>query len=275
MTWISWRNLALAATVTATRETAQLPVSKLLNPIVAERYRAAGLSPGDTRTIVKLEWTAPLRPEIVVFIRPRRRAIEEEAEAPSFAAGDLVRHRLSTTSAHDGDVYDSGDLASNIALGHGYHHFFIPPDPAPPTALFAAFEFDALSRSLAPENFVDWGYAHYGAIDLEPEIDYAAAGFGWQEGAVRQFSWDSSAVRIRRKRGRRRWRLGFRNLRYETERAAVEAFLEYAGDGGRFMIGLDRAGGARDVMIAVMDQAGWTRTARRIGAIEIPVIEAL
>jgi hypothetical protein len=275
MTWISWRNLLLAASLTATRETAQLPVAKLKIPVVAERYRAAGLSAGDTRTIVKMEWTAPLRPAVAVWFRPRRRAVDEEEEAPSFAASDLVRHRLSTTAAHDGDVYDSGDIASGALLGHGVHAHVIPGSLAPPTALFAAFEFDALSRAVAPANFVDWGYAHYGYFDLEPEIDYAAAAFQWSEGATRQFAWDASAVRIRRKHARRRWRLGFRNIRYLGERNAVEDFLEYAGDGGRFVIGLDAAAGPRDVMLAMLDNASWSRTARKVGALEVPVIEAI
>lgn len=277
MTWISWRNLALSATLTADRAVGSLPVEKLKIPVVSERYRVADLSPGDTRSKVMLEWTSPVRPEIACFIRPRRRAVDEEIEPPSFAATDLVRHLLSTTAAHDGDDYDSGDFASGVANGYGYHAHFIPPSPTPPGAVnFAAFEFDALSRAAAPENFVDWGYAHYGRVDFEPEIDHAGpAGFGFEEGATRAFSWDNSALRIRRKRARRRWRLVFRDLRYLTERAAVEDFLEYAGDGGRFLIGLDRTDLARGVMLAVLDAAAWSRTARKLGQMELPLLEAI
>lgn len=276
MTWLSWRNLAAQASVTATRELANMPVTRLLNPVAAERYRAADLSAGDTRTTVMFEWATAVRPEFALYMRLRRRASDEELSPPSFAATDLVRHRISTTNAHAGDVYDSGDIASGIALGKGYHAAFIPAPVTPPgTANFASFEFDALSRDTTPENFVDWGFCWYGAIDFEPEIDYAGpAVFGVQEGAVRQTSWDNSALRIRRKRNRRRWRLVFRNLRYDTERQKIEEFLDYAGDGGRFIIGLDRTNLADNVMIAALDSASWSRTARKIGQVELPLIEA-
>lgn len=271
MTWISYRNQIAAATIEATREIASMPASRLKNPTVAERYRAAGLSPGDTATTVKFALPAAARPSVIFWQRPRRSAAEEETVAPSFAATDTVRHRFSTTAAHDGDVYDSGAAASNVATGRGVHAFF-PPAGAP--APFYAMTFDALSRATAPDNYVDWGFAHYGLFDVEPQIDYAApAVFGWDEGAERRFSWDRAAMVIRRKQRRRRWRLVFRSVKWLSERAALDAFLEYAGDGGRFILGLDKTGPG-DVVMAVLDQAAMSRTSRKFGALELPVLEA-
>lgn len=283
MTWISWRNFALTATVTASREVASLPPAKIQSPVVAERYRAADLSVGDTRTILRFEWAVePGRPEIACFIRPRRRAADETLEngtPPSFAATDLVRHKLSRISADAFEIYNSNggvDMASDIAPGFGYHTHFIPPDGASPLQLFAGFEFDALSRDTPPHNFVDWGHAWYGRIDFEPQIDFAApASFAFDESAVRQVSWDNSAMRIRRKRPRRRWRLVFRSIKVASEQSRLEDFLEYAGDGGRFLVGLNRTDLARGVMLAVLDQAAWSRTSRRFGQLELPLIEAI
>lgn len=273
MTWISWRNRLATATLSSTRSVAGLTVDKLKNPVVAERYRAADLAPGDTKTEIKIEWPASYRPGVIAYVRPRRRAVDEAIDPPSFAATDLVRHKFSSADTHTGDVYLQAWTASAVEPGYGYHCFFPPAGAA---TAFASFEFDALSRATAPNNFVDWGYAHYGDIELEPEIGYASpASFGWQEGATRQLSWDGSALRIRRKRARRRWRLVFRSIRWPSERAAVEDFLEYAGDGGRFLMGLDRTDLSRGVMVAVLDQSGFSRTTRKFGQLELPVLEAI
>lgn len=273
MTWISWRNYIDRATLEADNEVAQLPVDRIKIPTLGRRYRAAGLSVGSTRTTVKIAFDAAYRPEFACWVRPRRRAYDEEATPPVFAATDLVRHTLSSTDAHDGDLYDSTDLASGVANGYGYHCHVIPAGVA---GAYASFEFDALSRETAPDNFVDWGYAHYGVADLEPEIDYAAPSVrSFSEGAVRRFSEDNGALIIRRKKMRRRWSLIFRSIKNASELAALEAFLEFAGDGGRFLMGLDRTDMARGVVVCILDTAAFTRTSRKYSQLQLPVLEAL
>ena len=258
--------------MTATRETPGLPPSRVLFPPVIERYRASNLSAGDTTTTLKFAALASARPAVVFFMRPRRTRTEEEASPPSFAASDTVRHLFSTTDAHNGDVYASASAASNVALGRGVH-VHLPPSGA--NAPFWAFEFNGLSRATTPNNFVDWGYAHYGAFDFEPEIDYAGpAGFGWEENAERRVSWDNSALRMRRKVRRRRWRLIFRAIRWASEQAALNQFLEYAGDGGHFVIGLNKTNLSEDVMLAVLDKAEFSRINRKQIGLELPLLEA-
>ena len=74
-----------------------------------------------------------------------------------------MRHRLSMVSADGDDVYDSGDIPSNIVNGYGYHDHIVPPDAIGGTrvAKYAAFEFDARSRVEAPKNVVDWAHGVY------------------------------------------------------------------------------------------------------------------
>lgn len=283
MTWISYRNFIHRSVVTASRELAQLPVNKIKIPGVFERYRAAELSVGDTRTKVDIAFggadpqgvfvETPQRATVVAWFRPRRRLELEEAEAPAFLGSDLVRHTISSDDQYTGDIYDSGDGPSAMALGKGVTAAILPDgDPY----AYASFEFDALSRTQPPANFVDWGYAWYGRIDFEPEIDYVApAVFGHAEGAVRRFSEDGSAFYIRRKQLRRRWQLRFNFLKWETERAAFDDFLRYAGDGGRFLMGLDRDDLAGSVVLAMLDQASLSRTSRRLFQAPLSVIEAI
>lgn len=272
MTWISWRNLIAGATVTASKEATNLPASRLLNPVVSERYRAPDLAPAATRVKVDFLTPAAIQPSVAFWQRPRRSAEEEAAEAPSFAATDTMRHMLSTTSGHDGDIYDTGDVASGVATGVGVHCRFLAPAAA---STFLSCEFNALSRATFPANFVDWGYAHYGVVDLEPQVDFASpAVFQQQEGAERRFSWDSAALRIRRKQRRRRWRLVFRAIKTPSESSAVEAFLEYAGDGGRFILGRDRTDLVNGVGLFVLDTAAYSRTSRRLAQLDLPLLEA-
>lgn len=271
MSWLSYRNQIADAAITATRETAQLPVVRLKNPTVAERYRAAGLAPGDTATTVKFALPEARRPAVIFWQRVRRSAAAEAASAPSFAATDTCRHLISTTDAHAGDVYDSGAAASLVRPGRGVHVFHVPAGSSAP---YYAMTFDAASRAIAPDNYVDWGYAHYGAYDFAPQVDYAGpAEFGWDEGAERRFAWDNSALVIRRKEKRRRWRLIFRSVYWASERAALDDFLEYAGDGGRFILGLDKTNGG-EAILCVLDRAAMSRGNRKFAGFETAALEA-
>lgn len=272
MSWLSWRNGLDKAALLASREVASLTIDRVRSRDITRRYRAAGLIVGDTATSVTIAFAAPTRPAVIAWIRPRRRLDQEEAAPPSFAATDTVRHRLSSTDAHDGDLYDSGVIASGAALGRGVHVHFPPAGAA---GGFAKFDFDALSRGLPPENYVDWGYAHYGAIDFSPIIDYAGpATFAYEEGAERRLSWDGARLTVRRKAIRRRWRLIFESLKWPSEQAAYENFLAYVGDGGAFLVGLDKADGPNTTMIAMLDAAAMARTSRRRFRAELPILEA-
>lgn len=272
MTWISWRNYIDRATLEASNEVASLPVDRVKIPTLGRRYRAANLSNGSTRTIVKVAFDQVYRPAVACWVRLRRRAYEEEVVRPSFAATDIVKHTLSSTDDHTADLYDSDDIESAIAPGYGYHAHLIPDGTA---GGFASFEFDALSRDTAPDNFVDWGYAHYGPINLEPQIGFAAPSVrSFSEGAPRRFSEDNSNMVIRRRQMRRRWQLVFRSIK-QSEMAEVEAFLEFAGDGGRFLMGLDRTDMSRGVAVCVLDNASFTRTSRKFTQLSLPVMEAL
>lgn len=272
MTWISWTNYIETATLTASAEVAALPVDRIKIPKLSRRYRVEALSPGSTLTRVEADLGAARQCDVACWIRQRRRAAEEAITPPVFAATDTVRHTLSSDDQFTDDVYDSGHNASGVAPGYGYATAFLGGGFS---SRYYAFEFDALSRDTSPENFVDWGYAWLGKIDFEPQVDFAApAGFVFPEGATRRTSDDNSTITVRRKRNRRRFDLNFRSIRTD-ELPTVEAFLEHVGDGGRFLIGLDRPPDARKVMVGMLDAARYDRTSRYRAGLSLPILEAI
>ena len=124
--WWAVENFLDAATLTADREVAVLPVTRLQSPHVARRYRVDGLSPGDTRTRVEIAFAIPVTIDRVCWVRPRLRSSVELAAGPLFAATDLVRHEFSDQPDFSTTLYDSGDILSGVLPGYGYHCHNIP-----------------------------------------------------------------------------------------------------------------------------------------------------
>lgn len=241
MSEVNWIDRAVS--VTCVGEVATLPASRLQVERVSKRFRVANLSPGDTARDVKIDFGAARPVTRIGWIRNRRNSTVEEIEGPVFASTDLVRHKLSTSSAHAGDVYDSGWIASGVVDGVGYHDHIVPRDAnnAKRVAQFASFSFDAVSRATAPNNYVDWGRAWY-ADTFEFEIGFAAPfTYGWRDRATTTRSLDGSSEYVNdRTRGWRQINMLFRGVRM-GERTPLLKFLERTRSGKRFYLVADMA----------------------------------
>lgn len=166
----------------ADNQSPSLTVERLKIARVSRRYRARNLAPGETTVRVKMDFGEAKPIDRIVWRRLREPlSVERLPGWPVFAASDLVRHRLSNDPGFldDPDAaaleYDSDWIESNIALGWGYHDHIVPPDLAGAVrqARYADFQFNALSRAIAPNNYVDWGRAWY--VKLSPlDIGFAA-----------------------------------------------------------------------------------------------------
>lgn len=273
--WVCTRNALDLALVTADREVGTLPASRVKTPQVARRYRAADLSNGDTRSRVEIDFTAnpggSVSIDTIVWVRPRQRAFEEERSSPSFATSDLVKHQLANVADFSATVYDSGDIASGIVNGYGYHVHLLD---APVACAYAAFEFDALSRDTPPDNFVDWGVAFYGRR-YEFPIGFAAPqGYSWREGAARQRSADGGSHYIRRKKSYRVFDAIYRAIKNPEYDSALD-LVETTADGGRFVFGLNKTDPARSTIIGVNASPGIDRTSRAFSRLALSIEESL
>lgn len=270
--WWAAENYLDSATLTADREVALLPVTKLQSPHVGRRYRVDGLSPGDTRTRVEIAFAAPTTIDRICWVRPRQRASLEIAAGPLFAATDLVRHEFSDQPDFSNTLYDSGDIASGVLPGWGYHaHILMTPIAG---VTHAAFEFDALSRDTAPNNYVDWGRAFYGKAQ-SLGIDFAAPlGIRSVENARKTRAIKAPTLYVGRRRPYLRFDVVFRSIK-SFERPAMLDFMHETGDGGRFLFGLSETFDGRNVIIGVNDTPALDQTSRAFSRFPFGVEEAL
>lgn len=273
---VNW--LDQAASITCAGEVATLPATRLQIPRIAKRFAVAGLTNGDTVREVKIDLGAVRTINRVAAIRHRRNSVLEDRDGPVFAGTDLVRHRLSTTDAHDGDIYDSGWIASGMINGYGYHDHIVPKTlaNAKRTARYASFAFDAVSRDTAPNDFVWWGRLGYFdmwefAIGLAAPFDY-----GWRDKSTATRSMDGGGEIVNdRTKGWRELNKLFRGVK-ELERPDLLDFLEKTRSGGRFYIVGDAAvADPRGCMIARNLTPTLTQTDRAFSRFELSLIESL
>jgi hypothetical protein len=285
MSPVNWIDRAVS--ITCNGEVPTLPATRLQIPRVVKRFRVDSLSPGDTMREVQIEFHAPVPINRIGWIRTRRNSLAEDIDGPVFAANDQVRHLLSTTSAHDGDIYDSANDAgadgngwqsSGIVNGIGYHDHIVPPDGNNATrmAQFAAFRFNALSRSVFPDNFVDWGRAIY--ADLWPfQIGFAAPfTYGFKDKSTATRSLDGSSEYVNnRSHGWRQLSMNFRGVK-ALERPDLIKFLEKTRTGGRFYLVADAA--VADPLGAIIARnltPAIDQTSRAFSRFELSLIESL
>ena len=231
----------LATSITCEGEVATLPAARLANPRVSKRFRVAGLSPGDTARQVRVAFHQPVPVDRISLVRPRRNSLKEDAEGAVFGENDLLRHRLSSTDAHDGDVYDSGWIASGMVNGYGYHDHIVPRSAANAvrTASYAALDFDAVSRAAAPDNFVDFGRLDYWNLWRFSIGFRAPFTYGWRDRSTATPTLDGGGEIVNdRTRGWREIGMLFSGVR-KTERAALLRFLEKTRSAGRFYLVAD------------------------------------
>jgi|GEM_PF-4347711 len=272
---VNW--LYRGATITADRELTSLPASRLEVPRVSKRYRAAALSDGDTRTIVQIDFGAVRAIRRIAWQRVREPADIEDVTPGSFIASDIVQHKLSTTDAHDGDVYDSGDITSDIVNGYGMHDHLVPLDAgAVRQARFAEFQFDALSRTIEPFNFVDWGTAYYVdqlelALGMSAPFDYL-----WTDASTVSRSFDGSGEIINPSASS--WRelaIPFRAIAF-SERTKILDYLARTGKRNRFLFIEDAStNNPRGTMIARNVTPNLSRTSRARNRMNLQLVESL
>lgn len=273
---INW--LDLAATITATREVGTLPATNLKTPRVSNRFRVADLSAGDVTTRVEIDFGAARPLRRIFWQRPRRPQDIENAAPASFIATDTVRHFLSSSDAHDGDVYDSGEIASGIVNGYGVHDHLVPLDGlgAVRSAQFAAFEFNALSRTDFPDNYVDWGRAWY-ADQWEFGIGFGSPfSVAWVDASTATRSFDGSGETVNIAVGA--WReltANFNSIRM-AERQDVLDFLNRTGRRKRFLF-LEDASVAdpRRALIARNTTPQIDRLSRAFNRFQLQLVESL
>ena len=276
MSAMNW--LDRAVSVTCVGEVLTRPASRLQVARVSKRFRVADLSPGDTVREVKIEFHAPVPIDRIAYVRTRRNSTVEDIDGPVFAASDPVRHKLSTTDAHDGDVYDSGWVQSGIVNGVGYHDHIVPRDGnnAKRVAGFASFSFDAQSRAVAPENYVDWGRAWYGDM-WEFDIGFAAPfDYGWRDRATSTRSLDGASEYVNdRTRGWRELNVVLKGVKM-AERTPLLDFLEKTRTGARFYFVADAAlADPLGCMIARNRTPTISQTDRAFNRFELSLIESL
>ncbi len=273
---VNW--LDQAASITCDGEVATLPATRLQLPQISKRFAVAGLTNGDTVREVKTDLGAVRVIDRIAAIRHRRNSILEDRDSPVFASTDLVRHRLSTTDAHDGDVYDSGWIASGMVNGYGYHDHIVPKTGggAKRSARYTSFAFDAQSRDTAPDNYVWWGRLGY--YDMwEFDIGFAAPfDYGWRDKATATRTMDGGGEYVNdRTKGWRELNMLFRGVK-ALERSDLLDFLEKTRSGGRFYLVADAASASpRDCIIARNLTPTLTQTDRAFSRFELSLIESL
>lgn len=238
MAAVNW--LDYAASIACDGEVPTLPASRLAIPRIAKRFAVAGLTPGDTVREVKIDLGQARTIDRIAAVRHRRNSTLEDRDGPVFASSDPVRHRLSTTDAHDGDVYDSGWIASAIVNGYGYHDHIVPlMNGAKRTARYASFAFDAQSRAIAPDDYVWWGRLGY--FDMwRFDIGFAAPfSYGWRDSGTATRTLDGGGEIVNdTMRGWREISMIFKGVK-ALERPDLLQFLEKTRASGRFYLVAD------------------------------------
>ena len=270
-----------AVSIEASRETGNLGADRLMIERLSKRYRCGELAPGDTRHYVRIDFGAP-RPVRRIFWQRLRRPQDRERKDPSlisFASSDIVRHRLSTTDAHDGDVYDSQDIQSDIVDGVGVHDHLVPVDGlgAVRLAQFAMFEFDALSRDTYPFNFVDWGRAWY-ADQWDFTFGYRAPfRESWRDASTATRTYDGSSEVV--DRIAINWRevsVSFGSVKYAEEHTDLVDFLNRTGRRNRFLFCQDgTAANPRGTFIARNTTPQIDRINRALDRFDLQLVESL
>lgn len=281
--WSPENWLYSAVSVEADNEAPTLPASRLLIPRVARRYRARNLADGATKVRVRIDFGAARPIDRIVWRRLREPLhIERTPGWPVLAASDPVRHRLSNDEAFletpeaAALVYDSGWTPSNIAPGWGYHDHIVPPEGGVVrTARYADFQFDALSRAAAPNNYVDWGTAWYAQM-RSVDIGFAAP-FSIKPASnttTRQGAFDEGED-INPGKVWLNFEVIFRAIK-EVERPDVLDFLVETESFARFLFVVDKAvADPRGVMIARNLTPGLDKTSRAFGRLAMRLKESV
>jgi hypothetical protein len=230
-----------ATIVSAAASPTGFEAQNLATEKIEDFFRATGLTPGASRVTVDITFAAgtPAREPInYLFIqRPRLARRTETAQGPVFAASDTIR-AIFYADVIGGTVVaggDTGDEASNMVKGLGSAGLWLP---AGLDFEAVRLEFDAPSRTVAPNDFVDMGAVRFGPA-FQFSCDYIALTerFASRSSAARP---DLGAARHARKgEAWRIWDLLFRCV-VESEREQARNFILDNYDGSQFVFGFDK-----------------------------------
>lgn len=224
-----------------------LEPENLASRSVNTRWRVNDLGAGDTRVTLDVTLDQKRTSNYVFLQRPRYTRKTELSIGPTFAQADTIRLIFYDDEIEGDVVEDTGDVASGNLEGIGSWGLWRPAGVA-----FAAMriEFDAVSRALAPDNFMEWGRLAFGPAHQFTVGHIALKESLRSKSSILRPSLGGSAF-SRKGAHWRVWSIVFRCL-VEAEREDVRNFLADNFDGEQFVFGFDETRPQDAWMLAAM-----------------------
>ncbi|MEM9014089.1 MAG: hypothetical protein AAGB02_03175 [Pseudomonadota bacterium] len=237
MSFVLADNWVDRATIIAHNEVGKMRAENLKTDTVGNCWRANNLSISGNTVTLDIQASEPEPTQVLFLQRPRySRRKEKEPGIETFSATDTIEHQL--YSEHDATnlLWGSGEQLSGIVKGLGVTGVYLP-ERVPNVRLWRII-FRAYSRSIAPNDFIEFGRAVAGDPFKFTTAYAAPLRRGGRSNSTSRRPKAGVSVHRRRAPQYRIWAPLFKSIDTD-EYESVEDFLLDVGDLTQFLIGLE------------------------------------